>query len=82
MSDSEDDEEFDGGMKVPGRIWSKLYKWVSLCSFFMELSVSQLTKSFGLLLGYWDQWSGWLVLQTRLCLTAMSTVMNLMSNTK
>ena len=28
MNDSEDDEEFDGGMKVPGRIWSKLYKYV------------------------------------------------------
>ncbi|XP_045212633.2 DNA excision repair protein ERCC-6-like [Mercenaria mercenaria] len=31
MSDSEDDEEFDGGMKVPGRIWSKLYKYQKTC---------------------------------------------------
>lgn len=27
LSDSEDNEEFDGGLKVPGRIWSKLYKY-------------------------------------------------------
>ena len=26
LSESDDDEEFDGGMKVPSRIWSKLYK--------------------------------------------------------
>ncbi|KAL4239940.1 DNA excision repair protein ERCC-6 [Mactra antiquata] len=31
MSDSEDDEEFDGGLKVPGRIWSKLYKYQKTC---------------------------------------------------
>lgn len=25
-SDEEEDAEIDGGFKVPGRIWSKLYK--------------------------------------------------------
>ncbi|XP_052775006.1 DNA excision repair protein ERCC-6-like isoform X2 [Mya arenaria] len=31
LSESEDDEEFDGGLKVPGRIWSKLYKYQKTC---------------------------------------------------
>ncbi|KAH3872046.1 hypothetical protein DPMN_035259 [Dreissena polymorpha] len=31
LSDSDDDEEFDGGLKVPGRIWSKLFKYQKTC---------------------------------------------------
>ena len=27
MSDSEEDEEIDEGFKIPGRIWSKLFKY-------------------------------------------------------
>lgn len=30
-NDSEEDEEFEGGLQVPGCIWKNLYQYVNKC---------------------------------------------------